>query len=609
MRTAARVDEKVHALVSKIRSVSTLSLEMSSPKSAPASTPADADANLQELLGEAEKDSKPQEIDIDTVQERLENVLSKQSLAEDAFIQQHMNAQMYIPMIVLARHQSLQILGDEAAVLPAMRIAAERSVKLGLDDDGTMVRPLLKARRNTLILHGLQDGFPEDELKALFEGSPEADAFNSLKPDVNNTAFVSFKSDEAAQNAALWLRSQQFQGAAISCSVKSEHFVRSFFPASGTPGFSHSTPPANMMGNQWGYSNWDPNMVGWDPNMSGWMPDGGKGWDGKGDGGKGKSPKGHDKGKGKAKGRQRGSLGGSFSQDSQMETNSDFSSPQLPPSHMGLDSEPFQEGLPEPGYTHEYRKYSRQYIIEVCNSMDDRVKPESYVKKEKEEVLLFRATPCKEWAPLPTPMTAFSANFFDNDRRGSMDTNDGESEKGGKGGKGRRGSEKGGKGRGGEGDGSAKGSRSESHDYEEADWAHGDSSWWNSRSSWGEGNKSWEYKQGDGGYEGKQWVKKEDKAEQDADDNTGPRKMSWAEKVKGVDSSDRPQKWVAKVKAGEENKGKEKDEAAPVANSNPAAAASNDSSLATPAAAEESADASASKPLSWADKARQAATK
>merc|ERR1719316_2010232 len=135
----------------------------------------------------------------------------------------------------------------------------------------------------------------------------------------------------------------------------------------------------------------------WDGNLT----------DGKGDK-KGKSPK------GKGKGRMRGSLGGSFSQDSgmsQMESGSDFNSPMLGVTEAETD------GLAEPGYTHEYRKYSRQYIIEVCNAMEEISKPESYERCEKNEVALFRSSPCKDWAPLPTPMTTFASSFFGDDRR------------------------------------------------------------------------------------------------------------------------------------------------------------------------------------------------
>merc|ERR1719247_1985972 len=118
-----------------------------------------------------------------------------------------------------------------------------------------MIRPLLKPRRNILILRDLPEVFPEDELKALFSSCPESESFCSLKPDVNNTAFASFKTEEAAQNAALWLRSQKLQGAEIKCAVKSEQFVRSFFPAS--PGPSMQVAPYMMPQQQvWGYTQW-----------------------------------------------------------------------------------------------------------------------------------------------------------------------------------------------------------------------------------------------------------------------------------------------------------------------------------------------------------------
>jgi len=190
--------------------------------------------------GPAEVDSVPDNTEkkqpptVEAVQTRLEELLSKSNLGEDVFIQQHMNAQMYIPLATLARHHSLCILGDEVDIVSAAKEAAKISDKFGIDEDGLMLRPLLKPRRNTLILHDLPENMPEEDLKALFESCPESEAFQSLKSDVNNTAFASFKTDEAAQNAALWLRSQTLQGseAPIRASIKSEHFVRSFFPAS-----------------------------------------------------------------------------------------------------------------------------------------------------------------------------------------------------------------------------------------------------------------------------------------------------------------------------------------------------------------------------------------
>lgn len=568
------------------------------------------------VSGHDDTEIVPKEPDIDAVQKRLEDLLSKHNLAEDAYIQQHMNAQMYIPLAVLARHHSLCVLGDEEALIAAAKTAAQRSDKFGIDEDGAMVRPLLKPRRNTLILRDLPDDFPEDELRALFHTSPESESFSSLKPDVNNTAFVSFKSDEAAQNVALWLRSQKFQGAEIKCAIKSEHFVRSFFPASAGPSMQASPytspqqawgyPPWMQVPNAWGSSSqpeqFSDASMGWS-DSSNWAVDAmpmatqnSMPRDAKGDG-KGKSPK------GKGKGRKRGALGGSFSQDSQMESSSDFASPQLP--MMSQEPDGGMEGLAEPGYLHEYRKYSRQQIIEVCNAMEDIVKPESYERCESNDVALFRSSPCKDWAPLPTPLTTFASSFFGDDRRGS-DATESEIQKSATEKVGRK----------------AKGkSQPEGQDYEDAEWCT-DSSWWMGGDSkrygksWSEG-RSWDYKNSDAGYSQQQWIKKEGKEkvdEAEKDDSNGPRKMTWADKVKGGDPSERTQRWVAKTQTAEDGQAKEQDAHT---QDSAAAACSTESDTAAPTAQAESAvakpsnkeaAADASTSPSWADKVRQASS-
>jgi len=543
---------------------------------------------------EEEKKTEEVIVDKDAIRQRLEELLGKQNLAEDAFILQNMNAQMYIPLTVLAQHHSLCILGEVDVVTSIAKELAQNSEKFALDEDGTMIRPVLKPRRNTLILRDLPDDFPEDELKELFNSCPVSESFCSLKPDVNNTAFASFETDEAAQSAALWLRSQKLQGSEIKCAIKSEQFVRSFFPAS--PGPSMQAYPMSHQ-QVWGYSQWgmpvhgggwggeqftDPSMgnMGWGNvySDSSWIQEGSHQAgmrDGKGDG-KGKNAKG--KGKGK---RMRG--GGSFSQDSQVESSGDLQQllpePQLPLGE-GDDS-----GF-EPGYTHDYRKYTRQYIIEVCNAMEEIAKPESY---DRCEVALFRSSPCKDWAPLPTPMTSF-ANFFNDEKRGSNAQEEmgqsGSEEKSPKATWGPRGSK--------------TVAKSDAQDYEESDW---NGSWWQGQDSKRHSKSNqrywndWDSGHGkaDQAYPQQQWVKKGEKGEQDEgskkeeaewDEETGQRKMSWAEKVKGAEPNDRSQRWVAKAKISE---------------------ASEQDKGATMAADEH--ETEAPKSQSWADKVRGATSK
>jgi len=59
----------------------------------------------------------------------------------------------------------------------------------------------------------------------------------NVKLEVNNTWFVKFNVDDGAQDVVLWLRSQTFKGKAINAALKSEHFLRSFFPVNQSLGF------------------------------------------------------------------------------------------------------------------------------------------------------------------------------------------------------------------------------------------------------------------------------------------------------------------------------------------------------------------------------------
>eukprot|EP00443_Scrippsiella_acuminata_P030786 CAMPEP_0115256602 /NCGR_PEP_ID=MMETSP0270-20121206/46335_1 /TAXON_ID=71861 /ORGANISM="Scrippsiella trochoidea, Strain CCMP3099" /LENGTH=401 /DNA_ID=CAMNT_0002672269 /DNA_START=26 /DNA_END=1228 /DNA_ORIENTATION=- len=172
-----------------------------------------------------------------------------------------MNPQMYIPVKVLLGHERLAALGATEEVVIA---AASRSPKLGVDDQGTMVRPMLKSKRNVVILRELPVGTTEEEIRELLAGAPHADRIAHIKPEVNNTWFVKFNLDDGTQDVVLWLRSQLFKDRPINAAIKSEHFLRSFFPlhmaSGGVPmpqmgysmgdrlGMEGGPPPAAMMG-------------------------------------------------------------------------------------------------------------------------------------------------------------------------------------------------------------------------------------------------------------------------------------------------------------------------------------------------------------------------
>jgi len=190
-----------------------------------AETPGAAGNGVETAAGAEVGGAAP--VDSAVVQEALEAMLSKKNLVKDPFLASSMNPQMYIPVRVLLGHERMQALGaTEEAVIDA----ASRSAKLGVDDQRTMVRPMLKSKRNVVILRELPVGTTEEEIRELLSRAPHADRIASVKPEVNNTWFVKFNLDDGTQDVVLWLRSQLFKDQPINAAIKSEHFLRSFFP-------------------------------------------------------------------------------------------------------------------------------------------------------------------------------------------------------------------------------------------------------------------------------------------------------------------------------------------------------------------------------------------
>eukprot|EP00929_Paragymnodinium_shiwhaense_P098943 TRINITY_DN6046_c0_g1_i1.p1 TRINITY_DN6046_c0_g1~~TRINITY_DN6046_c0_g1_i1.p1 ORF type:complete len:485 (+),score=147.59 TRINITY_DN6046_c0_g1_i1:78-1532(+) len=351
-----------------------------------------------------EAENKPlrplQPYEIQAAKEKLEQLLSQERLAKDAFIQQNMNAQMYIALSVLVRHRFLECLnlnGDSRSLLAA----AYTSDKLEVGEKDTHIRPVIKPRRNTLILRDLPEGIEEAELRELFSPMWCSGQITSVRPDVNCTAYVTFETEEAAQEAALWLRSQKLRGEAVKCAVKSEHVQRGFFPAAPP---AQSYPPWLMPPNGKGAWGMQYGMPPMGKGANGAMVDFAKGDKGKGKEGKGKGKE--KKGKGKGKGKDAGSiaLAAEATGLGMPVQRSVPPSPALGPgvgSDMGGSIAGVDTLLEDnEGYAYEYRKYTRAEIVAICSSMTETPKPDGFAAaSEQGGVTFLLDEPCREWAP------------------------------------------------------------------------------------------------------------------------------------------------------------------------------------------------------------------
>lgn len=369
---------------------------------------------------------------IEKTQEAMEKILSKKNLVRDQLLAGNMNPQMYIPIRILINHDALVTV---SATPESIMAAAEKSAKLGIDENRLMIRPLLKSKRNIIILRDIPEGTTEEEVQGIFDDAPHKDKLVSVKPEVNNTWFVKFDLDEGTQDVVLWLRSQKFKGNTCNAAIKSEHFLRSFFPLNipgGVPmpqkgGGMPGAMPGPMAGMDGGYMMPPPgppmdkggkgsrkgkgNGVaegGWGQQSWGGGKGGGKG--GKGKGGWGIQPPGYWQpwgvrkqgaggaqsmpvvvnqatnlspdifdntgsmgiGKGEGKGKKGAKKGeGGDSKWKPKKEAGDTSGASGPTSPSGVGQRPA-------GYDGDYKKYSREEIENIFSSMASPPNPEAF---------------------------------------------------------------------------------------------------------------------------------------------------------------------------------------------------------------------------------------
>jgi hypothetical protein len=181
--------------------------------------------------------------DVDALVKELDRLLSKENLSSDPQISAALNPQLCVPVSTILQLKSVAAITDS---LELVCEAADKSVNVGLSEDRTMVRPLLKSKRNTMIIRELEA--TEAEIRELLVGSPGEDEVVAVRPEVNDTWFVEFKTEEKTQETALWLRGKKFKDEPVKVSIKSEHFLRSFIPAQQAVAPSIDRSPGPMAG-------------------------------------------------------------------------------------------------------------------------------------------------------------------------------------------------------------------------------------------------------------------------------------------------------------------------------------------------------------------------
>ncbi len=165
---------------------------------------------------------------LEAVGAQLEELFSLSSLKAGTFSASNMNAQMCVPVDVIAQMSQIRaITVDEGIILEA---AEARSACI-VTPNG--IRPNVRSERNTIILRDLPSNTDPRRVEAIFKDAG-MEVPISVRADVGDTWFVTFKTEDDAMKSILELRGSEFEGNPIKARLKSENLLRSIFPQTST---------------------------------------------------------------------------------------------------------------------------------------------------------------------------------------------------------------------------------------------------------------------------------------------------------------------------------------------------------------------------------------
>ncbi|CAM9828239.1 unnamed protein product, partial [Ectocarpus sp. 8 AP-2014] len=203
-------------VIAKVAGASDEVVASSPPPAAPP-----AEGTSPPLVPEVKLDGKELLV---ALKKQVEFYFSKQNLQSDGFLVSKMNAQMCVPVAVIAQfHKIQQLTSDTALIVESVKDSTVCTVT----SDG--IKPSIKQERNTIILREIPSETPQEKIREIFTGDGVA-PIKSIRSDVGDTWFVMMESEDDALNTILALRGKTFEGKAIKARLKSENLLRSFFP-------------------------------------------------------------------------------------------------------------------------------------------------------------------------------------------------------------------------------------------------------------------------------------------------------------------------------------------------------------------------------------------
>jgi len=354
--------------------------------------------------------------------ETLEDMLAPSKLGQDSELPKLMDAQMFI------RFDKLKEKWFPDNTIEQLQEAVGNSSTLVMNSDKSAVKPALKAKRTVVIIREVPESVQVADLRKLLSGFVEKpDVLTHLKDlhrdDNAGMWFANFEEESDAMEVAIWLQRQKAPWGTgnVRCAMKSDHVVRSFFPANMIPPPVNFAPtpflpsqfvmPHIFMGMMKGKGKGPDIPMMYDKGKMGMMKGKGKG-----------IPLMNEKGKGKGKKSKSApgppsypSMGmdpafGSRGHEASSVSNDFFSLGERTSSNFDAQAlkEVFHRGgalevndFVDSRYQGNFQKYSREEILDICDKMKTVEKPETFAvfEKENEHVKgLFTTEANQTWA-------------------------------------------------------------------------------------------------------------------------------------------------------------------------------------------------------------------
>lgn len=178
---------------------------------------------------------------LDAIRKQVEYYFSRQNLANDPFLVQHMNNQLYVPIEFIASFKLIKNLTEDVTLI---REAIKTSKSVILDETQTKLKPDFNLPRNTVILRDIPSTTDVEDVRKIFAND---NLPKQIQSQIGDNWFIIFETDDQALLALDQIRGKEINGHAVHARIKTENILKAF-----TYGLHGGAPPVQYQTTSFG---------------------------------------------------------------------------------------------------------------------------------------------------------------------------------------------------------------------------------------------------------------------------------------------------------------------------------------------------------------------